>query len=98
MPRKKIPGPTLITTPEGNHGMRFISSRSGIELEVIKQKRGAATFEIRAYDDEERSESLIILLTKSNVDDLMSLLEKKLKIMSTKRETKNDQTKEDGQD
>ena len=73
-------GYTKIIDPSGQDGVRFIATRGGAQIEIVKQARGAATFEIRAYDDEERSESLIIRLTKYQIGAMLTLLQTKTKL------------------
>lgn len=81
MKNKNPSGHIKITSARGLPGIRLISADEGVEIEVIKQTHGAATFEIRQYDDEKKSESLIIRLTKAKVAAMVELLDRKLQMV-----------------
>lgn len=80
-----------ITSPSGAKGVRVIGN-DGIEIEIIRNKSGTATFEIKNYDEEGIGSSMGISLTRKEVRMIVELLETKLHAMKKPKELFNEDT------
>jgi hypothetical protein len=80
-----------ITSPAGSKGLRIIGN-DGVEIEIIKNRYGTATLEIKAYDDEGTGTTMGVNLNRKELMMIVELLEPKLHAMKRPKELYNKET------
>jgi hypothetical protein len=79
-----------ITSSGGSKGLRIIGD--GVEIEIIKNRYGTATFEIKTYDDEGTGTTMGINLNRKELMMVVDLLEPKMHAMKRPKELFNKET------
>lgn len=80
-----------ITSISGSKGLKIIG-QDGVEVEIIKNRYGTATLEIKAYDDEGAGTTLGVNLSRKEILMIVELLEPKLHAMKRPKELFNKNT------
>ncbi len=80
-----------ITSPTGLKGLKIIGT-DGVEVEIIKNRYGTATLEIKSYDDEGTGTTMGVNLSRKEILMIVELLEPKLHALKRPKELFNKDT------